>query len=796
MDNPLLADPINAQHFLCALDPSGLFSFQTFDDDKHRKSKALVRILHGTFDKHAATLSALNQQGAGVFVMVNQGDLKGRKEANVQKVRALFVDLDGAPLEPVLECGVPPQIIVDSSPGRWHAYWNVSDCALENFKPLQQKLAAKFGADPSASDLPRVMRLPGFYHRKGEPTLTKVQSINSGAPYTVAQIARALALTPATQLPSVLALTSTAQSANADAIGGIRIPPDPEEPCPEGQRNNRLASLAGRWIVEGKTFDALTAAASDWNQLHCQPPLDDTEVHTVCTSIWQKHAREHSRPTNGFAAVSVDPSGWEEPILFTEYTTPEIPASLLPGEFGAFAAALATATETPEAMSVFAVLGTLSAALAKRFVVNPNPTWNEPVNIYTLVALPPANNKSLVLSRCTAPLRDWETAQARLLDHELKKQRSERRNLEKLVEFKRTKAARNNIPAEQEHLFREINELEAKLPQPKSLPQLFANDATPEALAQSVHDQGGRFAVISDEGGIVETLAGLYSGGAANVDVILKGIDGGDVRVRRKERNYDLKPFLTFMLIVQPRIIQTMGERQAFRGNGMLERFMYVLPASMLGYRKLDTAAVPGEVQAAYSQAVRRLLDLQPIFDERGEEQPRSLTLAPDAAVRFKQLRDYVEVELRPDGKLHGCLGWGGKLAGYALRLAGLLHVAEHEERIKVISADTMDRAVYLALLLIDHARAAFNLMGVDQAIEDAKAVIVWIKTRGALVFRKTECHKALHGRFTTAARLNAALHVLAERNIVSRPESMITTTGKRSTTTFRVNPMLLGTAT
>jgi hypothetical protein len=785
------ADLSTAQRFLRALDPSEIFSFQTFDDDDKRKRPALARVLHGTLDDHAATLSALNQQGAGVFVMVNQGDFKGRAAVNVQKVRALFVDLDGAPLEPVLQCGMPPHIVSDTSAGRWHAYWLVSDCALQDFTPLQQALAAKFSGDPSVKDLPRVMRLPGFYHCKGEPTLATVRSIEPMPPYTLAQLTHGLALTPAPQLRNGPAFASAVQSVNANALGGIRIAANPEEICPEGDRNNRMASLAGRWIVEGKTFDELITLASDWNQRWCSPALADAEVGAVCRSIWQKHERE--QPPRGVTTASVYSSGWEEPILFTEYATPDIPASLLPGVYGEFAAALATATETPEPMSVFAVLGTLSAALAKRFVVSPHQGWAEPLNIYTLVALPPANNKSLVLSRCTTPLREWEIAQAICLEPEITKQKSERRNQEKLIESCRTKAVGAKDPAERERLFREINELEAKLPHPKNLPQLFANDSTPEALAQNVHEQGGRFAIISDEGGIVETLSGLYSGGTANVDIILKGVDGGDVRVRRKERSYDLKPFLTFMLIVQPRIIQNMGERQAFQGNGMLERFLYVLPVSKLGYRTLDTAPVPNEVQVAYGQAVRRLLEIQPIVDERGQEQPQILTLAPDAAFLFTQLRHEVEVGLRPGGTLHGCLGWGGKLAGYSLRLAGLLHIAEHGEQIKVISASTMERAAYIALLLIDHARAAFNLMGVDQAIEDAKAVFDWIKASGKLMFTKTECLKALHGRFTKAPRLAEALKVLADRNIVSGPDALVTTPGKRPTMTFRVNPMVLG---
>lgn len=154
--------------------PDAVLTFQTFDDDSDRKLGQLISVLHGTLLEHADKLKALNEAGAGIFVMVNEGDLQGRKAANVVAVRALFVDLDGAPIEPALESAVPPDIVVSSSPGRYHAYWTGWDCSLEDFRQAQRALINKFHADPSVNDLPRVMRLPGFYHRKSEPYLVRV----------------------------------------------------------------------------------------------------------------------------------------------------------------------------------------------------------------------------------------------------------------------------------------------------------------------------------------------------------------------------------------------------------------------------------------------------------------------------------------------------------------------------------------------------------------------------------------------------------------------------------------------
>src|SRR5690606_31030556 len=91
------------------------------------------------------------------------------KSSNVQKVRAHFVDLDGAPLDPVVQSDAPPHIVVVSSPMKWHAYWKVTDCPLQAFKQRQKALAKQFGGDASVCDLARVLRVPGFWHLKSTP---------------------------------------------------------------------------------------------------------------------------------------------------------------------------------------------------------------------------------------------------------------------------------------------------------------------------------------------------------------------------------------------------------------------------------------------------------------------------------------------------------------------------------------------------------------------------------------------------------------------------------------------------
>src|SRR4051812_31538625 len=119
-------DPREAKKLLDALCDGDcgnkIFTFEAFSDGE--KDRALARTWSDTFSRETATdMERLNKAGAGIFVTVNKTDGKGRKNKNVTAVRALFVDLDGSPIDPVRAWRLKPHIIVESSPDKYHAYW-------------------------------------------------------------------------------------------------------------------------------------------------------------------------------------------------------------------------------------------------------------------------------------------------------------------------------------------------------------------------------------------------------------------------------------------------------------------------------------------------------------------------------------------------------------------------------------------------------------------------------------------------------------------------------------------------
>lgn len=260
----------DAARFLEVLEPVGNFTFVTFDDKKSQTS--LTENLHGQFNDYVTELSAANLLGAGVFVTVNETDLKGRKTENIQRVRAVFVDLDGADLKPVLAWEHSPHMVVESSPGKWHAYWLVTDLDLAQFKTVQQTLAMKFGGDRKVCDLPRLMRVPGFFHHKDEPVLSRLHSVHESlVPYAGEKIKSALLLNFDQEILKPV-VTSSRLPANASVINA-------------GERNTKLTSIGGGFRRQGMAESDLQSALLGVNSERCQPPLDATEVMGIAKSV-------------------------------------------------------------------------------------------------------------------------------------------------------------------------------------------------------------------------------------------------------------------------------------------------------------------------------------------------------------------------------------------------------------------------------------------------------------------------------------------------------------------------------
>jgi replicative DNA helicase len=331
------------------------------------------------------------------------------------------------------------------------------------------------------------------------------------------------------------------------------------------------------------------------------------------------------------------------------------------------------------------------------------------------------------------------------------------------------------------------------------VPRWLVDDATPEALAGLLAAYG-RIALLSPEGDVFDQMAGRYNQSAGpNLGVYLKGHAGDLLKVDRRGRppEYVERPCLTIGLAVQPEVLRGLAGRPGFRGRGLLARFLYSLPPSLVGRRRPGAPPVPATVADRYTLELQALA--ASLTTAAGQD-PTVLMLDRAAGELLLAFERELEPRLAAgSGDLAQLAGWAAKLAGATCRLAGLLHLAGHLRGgwARPITGDTVASAVRLAGYLVEHARAVFDLMGADSRIDDARWLLDWINRNGQAQFTRRDAHHAApRGRFPKATDLDPALALLEEHGYLRRvdADSPGPKGGRPPSPRFLVNPLHLAT--
>jgi replicative DNA helicase len=328
------------------------------------------------------------------------------------------------------------------------------------------------------------------------------------------------------------------------------------------------------------------------------------------------------------------------------------------------------------------------------------------------------------------------------------------------------------------------------------VPRWLVDDATPEALAGLLAAYG-RIALLSPEGDVFDQMAGRYNQGAGpNLGVYLKGHAGDLLKVDRRGRppEYVQRPALTIGLAVQPEVLRGLASRPGFGARGLLARFLYSLPESLVGRRQPGAPPVPQPVADQYALELQALA--ASLTTPAGDDGPALLTLDPQAGELLLGFERDLEPRLAANsGDLAHLAGWAAKLAGATCRLAALLHLASHlrDGWTQPISPNTLAGAARLADYLVEHARAVFDLMGADPRTDDARWLLDWISHTGQAQFTRRDAHHAApRGRFPKATDLDPALALLEEHGWLRRvdADSPGPKGGRPPSPRFLVNPL------
>lgn len=347
--------------------------FQWFAESAEAKAKNFpAGFTHSNLDLLWRQLQENNRLGYGIYFAVNETDGRTRRKDSITAVRCLFLDLDGAPLEPVLLHPIKPHWVIETSPGKYHVYWLCDGMALNDFSKYQVALAKRFGGDATVKDLSRVARVPGYSNRKGEPFETHIYQQNDIPKYVAADLVRDL------ELDSYC--TTEVAHKKLDLSDLIESPKGPSE------RHQTLLSTAGAMANFNCPDQAIYAALVALNDTFQPPMPKDRFEHEAWRLI--QFVREREGPVLNLDLAPKEPEVQVEPCL------PDALCMAAPDVIGNMVEAICKSAVFPQpALALQAALCAMATIKERNYVGY----FKNQCNLYTLGLAPTGAGKNHAL---------------------------------------------------------------------------------------------------------------------------------------------------------------------------------------------------------------------------------------------------------------------------------------------------------------------------------------------------------------------------------------------------------------
>ncbi len=768
---PNIADAAKHLNWLA---PEGAFTFQTFNDIKGHKAANVTRILHGNLNQHAKNLFELNQQGAGVFVTVNQTDGKGRAEGNITGIRGLFVDFDTERARRLEELktldknhagALLPSLIIESSTGKHHAYWIAEGLPLEQFTHWQTLLIEWFtglgdAPDKAIKDKTRVMRLAGFSHMKGEPILTRI--VYTGTRYTADQIAEFIRLiegdierppvttpdgrlTLTTNSPFIVAASgkNTSQFLSSDggsfeqvktraqgnwrallAQLGIKVPDDPRQhgPCPACGGTDRfrfddkdghgtwLCGQGGAGQIAGDGFNLLEHMG-----LNAADAL--LKVRNVVMPNYKPAHVQAKAKALPAEAVQAQEWGTPEPLTDIKQQATRYPVEAFTGVLRDAVEAIAYHAQVPLAMAGQCVLGALSA-MGQKFVNAPMGHSFKPTSLFLITEGESGAGKTEANKYSHHSIINHDEKAAQRFDEEYTAWEQEKNSLrgEELTDFLKM----NPAPANGE-----LTITDATIEGALDTFILLGHTDLAWTVDEAAMFFNGHSMKSDTAGNALSSLTKLWSNGVAKRQRSPRGPNAV-----KKTSAYNVR--LTLDIMGQRVILEPALNDPMMNGQGFLPRCLIACPDSLIGTRqwntpeRMNSSPYDDPRLQAYWKQCDILLDPFPSeipIDEQGRRTRLNMPFS-DFEAR-KALADYQqEIEQRQaSGRLlEFYRAHASRMAENASRIATLMAYFDYKT---TLSADYLKRAFLLVEYSMAERLRYVEVAPSDQS--DSQKLVNWL---------------------------------------------------------------------
>lgn len=218
---------------------------------------------------------------------------------------------------------------------------------------------------------------------------------------------------------------------------------------------------------------------------------------------------------------------------------------------------------------------------------------------------------------------------------------------------------------------------------------------------------------------------------------------------------------LALHVMVQPVIAERVLSDDVLTGQGFLARALLAWPESTAGTRRYVEADLSADpALARYWKRMHDLLSAPPMLrlGTRNELEPRALSLAPDAKVRWIEIANAIESDMA--GDFAGIRAWASKGAAQVLRIAGVLTLVEAPDA-GVIRLEAIERAAGLALYHLGEAARVVGTARVPAKVRHAELLLAWCRDTGRALLYSRDALRSGPNAIRTNDTFTAAVETL-----------------------------------
>jgi RepB DNA-primase from phage plasmid len=165
---------LSASEYVLALhNPEDRVAVLVLNRDRQQTMQRILRAEDIASPSFQQWLEVQNRSGADIFIGMNplRANSFARTKESVREIRHVYLDLDEdapASMRAIRTSGDTPipNFVLDTSPEKNQVVWRVEGLDREQAESLLRSLAAQFQGDSAATDIARVLRIPGFRNRK------------------------------------------------------------------------------------------------------------------------------------------------------------------------------------------------------------------------------------------------------------------------------------------------------------------------------------------------------------------------------------------------------------------------------------------------------------------------------------------------------------------------------------------------------------------------------------------------------------------------------------------------------